>query len=333
MPGHGAGEIMPRLRRTTSQTNVAEDASLRLRASWLYYSHGLTQKDISERLGVSRGTVIRLLAEAMQRGEVQIWISEGEADCVELALKLENAFGLDEAVVVPFAPDMETAHRSVGLALGKFLSEVVTDGMTIGVGWGRTLTASLASLRPIRREGVKIVSLLGGVVEARDSNPLEYTWRMASQFGGDCYLFVAPVFADSPSTKQKLIEKCGLDKLYALSASLDLAVISVGDVGSRSTSLSAKIVAPDDLQRLIDMGCVGDVLCNFLDPDGRSVPHPLNDRVMSADLGDLARARHVVMASGGAHRAEAIRAAIRRIGCHTLITDEGAARGLLAGTR
>ena len=47
----------------------------------------------------------------------------------------------------------------------------------------QTLTASLASFRPARRERVKVVSLLGGVVEAHHINPIEYTWQLASQLG------------------------------------------------------------------------------------------------------------------------------------------------------
>jgi DNA-binding transcriptional regulator LsrR (DeoR family) len=321
---------MARLRRASGHTAVSEDSTLRLRACWLYYNHGLTQKDVSARLGVSRATVIRLLGEARDRGEVQFWIGEGEKECIELGLRLEDGLALDEAIVVPGAGDVDLTAKSVGLALGKFLSEAVVDNATIGVGWGRTLMASLASLRPVRREGVKVVSLLGGVVEARGSNPLEYTWRMASQFGGECYLFVAPAIVDSAATKRRLIEKCGLDKLYRLAGGLDLAVISVGDIGPRASSLSLNIITPKEREELVAMGCVCDVLCNFLDTEGRSVPHALNKRVMSVDLGDLRKAGHIVIASGGAQRAQAIAAAIKRIGCNTLITDEGAARALLA---
>jgi DNA-binding transcriptional regulator LsrR (DeoR family) len=323
---------MARLRRTITQVVVSDDASLRLRASWLYHSHGLTQKDISERLGISRGTVIRLLAEAVERGEVQIWIAEGDRDCIELALRLEDALKLDEAIVVPGAGGLDQTAKSVGLALGRFLSEVVSDGMTLGVGWGRTLMASLASLRPMRHEGIRVVSLVGGVVRAEGTNPLEYSWRVASQFGGQCFLFIAPAFVDSPSTKARLIEKCGLDDLFRLSASLDLAVVSVGDIGAQSSSQAASMIAPAEIRELVELGCVGDLLCNFLDAEGRSVPHPLNKRVMSVDLEDLRKAAHVVLACGGAHRAPAIRAAIRRAGCNTLVTDEGAARALLAAT-
>ena len=52
---------------------------------------------------------------------------------------------------------------------------------------------------------------------------------------------------------------------------------------------------------------------------------------MSVPLDDLKQAGHLVIASGGAGRAAAIRAAISRVGCNTLITDEGAALELLAG--
>jgi DNA-binding transcriptional regulator LsrR (DeoR family) len=324
---------MARLRRTANRGAASEDGSERLRAAWLYYNHGLTQQEVAARLGISRGTAIKLLEEAKARGEVQFWISEGERDCVELALRLEDMLHLDEAIVVPEAEDGQRAANAVGLALGKFLSEAVTDGMTIGVGWGRTLMASLASLRPARRDGVKVVSLVGGIVEARGGNPLEYTWRMASQFGSECYLFIAPAFVDSPATKKSLIEKCGLAPLYRLAAALDLAVIGVGDIGARSTGLAAKMLSQAEIDDLIEMGCVGDVLCNFLDATGRSIDHPVNRRVMSVGLEDLAKAGHIVIAAGGARRAPAIRAAIACVGCHTLVTDEGAARALIAGSK
>lgn len=321
---------LARLRRET-HTAYSDATSLRLRAAWLYYNQGLTQKDVAERLGISRSTVIRMLDEAMKRSEVQIWISEGVDSCVELAIKLEKAYGLDEAVVVP-APrddDADALAASVGLALGQFLSEVVQDGMTIGVGWGRTMTASLSGFRPPRRENCKVVSLLGGIVAVHQTNPIDYTWRLASQLGAECYMFLAPLLVDSITTKTALIEECGLKTIYDLAENLDLAVVSCGDIGPHSTSLSEGFISKAELDRLIRAGCVCDTMFNFLDEEGRSVDQKLNERVMSVDLDTLKKAKHIVLSSGGAHRALAIRATIRRIGCNTLITDERAAQELL----
>ena len=321
---------MAKLRRET-HTAFSEAASLRLRAAWLYYNQGLTQKDVAERLGISRSTVIRMLDEAMKRSEVQIWISEGIDTCVELATRLEKLYCLDEAVVVP-APRDESATAmasAVGLALGHFLSEVVQNDMTIGVGWGRTMTASLSSFRPPRRENCKVVSLLGGIVAVHQTNPIDYTWRFAGQLGAECYMFLAPLLVDSIKTKRALIEQCGLKTIYDLAENLDLAIVSCGDIGPHSTSLSEGFISKAELDRLIAAGCVCDTMFNFLDKEGRSVDHALNERVMSIDLDTLKKAKHIVLSSGGAHRAVAIRATIRRIGCNTLITDETAARELL----
>lgn len=319
---------MAKLRRET-HTAIAESASLRLRAAWLYYNQRMTQKDVAEKLGVSRSTVIRMLDEALKRGEVQIWIDEGVGDCVELATKLERAYGLDEAVVVPAADSAEGTAKSVGLALGQFLTEAVPDDCTIGVGWGRTLTASLASFRPARRERVKVVSLLGGIVQAQHSNPIEYSWRIASQLGAECYLFLAPLLVDSRETKRSLIEKCGLKPLFELAEAMDIAVVSCGDIGPDSTSLSRGFLPRQVLDELVAAGCVCDTMCNFLDAEGRTIDHPIRDRVMSIDLDTVKKANHIVLVSGGARRAAAIRATIRRIGCNTLITDEGAALAML----
>lgn len=318
---------MAKLRRT--QTAFADDASLRLRAAWLYHGHGMTQNEVAEQLGIGRTTVIRLLEESRKRGEVRIWIEDGEADLVQLAIALERKLGLDEAIVVPAVGGIEQAARSVGLALGKFLSETITDNMTIGVGWGRTLTASLASFHAPAHSGVKVLSLLGGAVETRFANPVEFSWRLASALNAECYLFPAPLVVDSAETKQRLIQSCGLDKLYAMAEHLDLAVISAGDISAQSTSLVRHLISPREHDELVALGCVGDVMCHFFDAEGRPVPHPVNERIMSIDLDKVRKAGHLVLASGGAIRAKAILASVRNLGCNTLVTDEAAARQIL----
>jgi DNA-binding transcriptional regulator LsrR (DeoR family) len=311
------------------QTVLRDAQSLRLRAAWLYYTYGYTQKDIAERLGLARTTVVKLLDEALKRSEVQIWIAEGGPELTDLSLKLEDRLKLDEAIVVPGGDGADDTAKAVGAALGAFLSKTINDGMSIGVGWGRTLTASLATFRPPRRDNVKVVSLLGGVVEVALTNPLEFTWRLANQIGAECFLFPAPLLVDSAETRDRLMIRCGLDRLERLASSLDLAVLSVGDIGASATSLSKGLLSKAQLQELYEAGCVSDTLCNFLDAEGNSVVHPLNERVMSISLDTISRARHIVIATGGAARAEAILSARNRIGCNTLVTDERAARRLL----
>ncbi|GGA48345.1 sugar-binding transcriptional regulator [Pelagibacterium lentulum] len=319
---------MARLRGETNRT-LSSAASLRLRAAWLYFNQKMTQKEIGDRLGVSRATVMRMLEEAQRRNEVQIWISEGIDECIALAIELEKSFSLDEAVVVPTSQETDDPSRAVGAALGRFLSETVAENMTLGVGWGRTLTASLDTFAPMRRDGVKVVSLLGGLIHPRHTNPVEYSWRLASLMDAECYFFLAPLIVDSIDTKRTLIEKCGLETLIDIATKLDVAVISCGNVTREGASLARDFVTADELRELIAAGSVCDVMCNFLDAQGRTVDHPVNQRVMSVDLDTMGKAGHVVLATGGQERAGALRATMQRLDVNTLITDEGAARALL----
>ena len=319
---------MARLRRSAGAA-LADDASLRLRAAWLYHGFGMTQTEVAGQLGIGRSTVIRLLDEARMRGEVKITIEDGLPDLAELSIRLERRLGLDEAIVVPAPAAGAGTARAVGLALGRLLSETVADGMSIGVGWGRTLNAALESFNPPKRNGVKVMSLMGGAVETQATNPFEFAWRLATALQAECFLFPAPLVVDSAETRDRLMADRGIARLAGLAASLDLAVVSAGGLAERSASLVRQLISEDDAAELLRRGCVADIMCNFIDAQGRPVDHPVNRRVMSVGIGALSAARHKVLASGGRDRAEAILAVVRSIGVNTLITDEQAARAIL----
>ena len=126
------------------------------------------------------------------------------------------------------------------------------------------------------------------------SNPLEFSWRMASQFGADCYLIVAPAiveFADHQAPPDRQMRPRHACSRWP--KTLDLAVVIVGDINPQSTSLAAGMIEASELRELLALGAVADVLCNFLDDDGQSVPHALNRRVMSVDLEAIRNAGHV----------------------------------------
>lgn len=319
---------MARLKRNAGVALV-DDATMRLRAAWLYHAFGLTQSEVAEHLGIGRSTVIRLLEEARQRGEVKITIEDRLPDLAELSVRLEHALELDEAIVVPAPAGEADTRRAVGLALGRLLSEAISDDMTIGVGWGRTLNAALESFNPPKRQGVKVMSLMGGAVETQFASPFEFAWRLATALQAECFLFPAPLVVDSAETRVRLMADRGIARLCSLADSLDLAVVSAGGLTERSGSLVRQLITGEETTELLCQGCVADIMCNFIDGQGRLVDHPISERVMSVGLERLKAARHKVLASGGRERATAILAVHRSVRCNTLVTDEHAARALL----
>ena len=76
-------------------------------------------------------------------------------------------------------------------------------------------------------------------------------------------------------------------------------------------------------------GAVGDMLCHFIDRDGRLVPSDIEDRLISTSLETLRSLDNVIGVAAGENKAEAILAALRGGYLDILITDETTAAGIL----
>jgi DNA-binding transcriptional regulator LsrR (DeoR family) len=320
----------PRKHRPLSpERGAGRIARNRMRIAWMYYVEGLTQNEIADRLGIGRVTVVRNINEAIKQREVKIWIEGEVSECFELEAQLKEAFGFKEAVVVPEPVLPENVTKSIGVAAGMYVSDALADDMTVGVGWGATLYESLATLAPRELENVQVISLLGGIVQARKFNPAEFAWQFARIMGADCYLFQAPAVVDSPETREALIERCGLRDIFRRAERLDLALLSVGTLAPSATAFRFNLISDEERAALLKMGAVGDLLFNFYDRDGKLIDHPVNQRIMSLPIAQLRSVPTRVIASGGNDKVECLLGAIRLIDCNVLITNEATARELL----
>jgi deoxyribonucleoside regulator len=307
----------------------SETDRLRARAVWLYHVEGLTQNDIAMRLGINRVMVVRLLADAKRRNEVRVTISAPLADLVELERAVETRFGIARVIIAPFADPEEDPVRVIAAAAGNFISGLMKSGMTVGVGWGRTLYNTLPFITGATLDDFRVISLLGGIAAARRFNPAEFAWQFAELYQAEGFLIPAPAVVDSPETKHALLERCGLAAIFEMADKLDVALLSVGGISTMTTSYRTGYITEADRRSLIEAGAVGDVLYNFIDEAGELVVHDVNNRVISANLARLRRTPERVLISGGREKRVAMRAALRTLLPTTLITDEQTARSLL----
>ncbi|MEP3435513.1 MAG: sugar-binding transcriptional regulator [Hoeflea sp.] len=305
-------------------------SQLRVRAAWLYYVEGLTQSDVADRLGVNRIMITRLLSEARKRGEVVIRIKSKLGPLIEAQIQLEKKFGLAKAIVAPFTEDDGDPTRVIAAAAGEYVSGLMRNNVTIGVGWGRTLHTMLPYVEGRTLEGARVVSLLGGIAQARRFNPAEFAWQFAELFDAEGFLIPAPAIVDSAQTKHALLEHCGLDHIMSMAETCDVVLLSCGGISTLTTSYRTGHVSEAERISLIEAGAVGDVLYNFLDRDGQPVPHPVNERCISVSVDRLSRLSDKVLISGGIEKTLAIRATLKSVKPNTFVTDEATAMRLLA---
>jgi DNA-binding transcriptional regulator LsrR (DeoR family) len=310
--------------------NINPEEQLATRAAWLYFVAGLTQAQIGKKLGLNRIRVNRLLAHARDQGLVQITITGRLAECVALEERLKTQYGLDNAIVVPTPPDQDLIPQVIATAAGAALVERLKDGMSVGVGWGRTLRLSLQSVprRPLKR--LSVVSLLGGLTRGAAMNPHETASHLADLVDAQCYYVAAPALTDTESTRDLLISQPMLREVFAKGEKVDLAFLSVGELTNTNTMTRVGLITRDDVNTLIESGAVGDICAHWINRNGELVDHPLNSRVVALSPHKLRGIPCVVIASGGKAKTAVLRGVLKGGMCDVLITDEQTAKGILA---
>ncbi|WP_229426483.1 sugar-binding transcriptional regulator [Microvirga alba] len=289
----------------------------------------MTQSAIADALGIGRVTVVRLLSDARNLHEVRISLSRTVSELTALEMALERAFGIREAVVAPLSSRDADPTRPIAAATGQFISELLKPGMKIGVGWGKTLLQALDFISDRQIPDISIVSLLGGIVRAKQYNPTEFAWQFSRLLQAECFLLPAPALVDSIETKRALVERCGLSEIFEVGSSLDTILLSVGGMTPDATAYRFGYFSEQDRLSLIKEGAVGDLLYYFYGLDGRLVEHPTNERVMAIPIESLASAPNRILTSGGPSKVDAIIGAIRMVKPTAFITDEVTASSIL----
>lgn len=309
---------------------IDRDEQLATRAAWFYFVAGLTQAQIGKKLGLNRIRVNRLLAQAREQGLVQIRIAGRLADCVACEERLKDRFGLKEAIVVPTPPDQSLVPHVIGSAAGAALAARLEDGMSVGVGWGRTLRMSLRSVPRRSLSKLSVVSLLGGLTRGSAMNPHETASHLADLLDAQCYYIAAPAMTDSEATRDLLVAQPMLHDVFERGRKVDLAFISVGDLNPSSTMERVGLIGRDEVKSLQQAGAVGDICAYWIDSLGQVVNHPMNRRSVGLSPSNLKEIPCVMLASGGTAKVGAIHGALHAGMVDVLIVDEKAAEGILA---
>ncbi|KQZ81308.1 sugar-binding protein [Mesorhizobium sp. Root157] len=306
-------------------------SDLNVKTAWLYYVEGLTQEQIAAKLNVSRVKVMRTLAACTAEGVVVTTINAETAGQVALERALEKRWKLDAAVVVPTPSGTEHLEKAIGHAVALYLGEQMQDGMTLAIGGGATLHASLAFMARRQLRSASVIGLVGSLPHSQWINPSIVAAKVAEVFGVDSYQITAPVMVHDPALRDLLWAQPELLDVRQRAAGADIALITVGEVSPDATIFRHAIAPAALIPSLKAKGAVANILSYFIDAAGKLVEHEVNDRVMAIGLDVVSAVPNVVLAAGGRHKIAAIRAALKAVDANVLITDSETAKALSEG--
>lgn len=316
-------------------TQPRQDHDDLMQAAWLYHVGQMSQQEVSQRLGVSRFKVLRLLAEARDRGLVRVSLEHETTGTLALAAELTSRFGLQEVQVAPMPgglTDEVVARRAVGIVAAGFLSRIGrSDGpLSIGVGWGRTLAAMVQAVAGLRNPNLCFVSLMGSMASMAETNPFDVCTRLAALTGGSAKFLAAPFVTDSEDDCRVVMDQRLVRETLAAARACPYAIIGLGDCSAEALLYTSGILTDAEAQELVTIGAVADSTGKFFCADGTLADTDLNRRAPSIGLDDLRRT-DVMLLAAGVNKTAATRALLRSGIVNRLIVDEALANRMLEG--
>ena len=302
---------------------------LTLQAAKAYYNLDLTMGDIAKRLGLTRWQVARLLKDAREQGVVRIEIVPRMQRRPDLESRLQRAYGLREAIVVPAAgepaagDDDGLAVDSVAQAAGQFLAALTPRAALVGVSWGRTM-AAVAHWLPRRwNDGVEVVLLNGAMnirATATRTNNIAELFAIAGN--GRATVLPVPAIVGRAETRVVLERDPMIESVLTLGRDASVVCFGLGGMAPDSVLVQSGYISEAEILRLRRAGAVGDVLGRFIDADGGIVDAELDARTIGLQPDAL---RHKSVSMGvavGARKHRVVLAALKSRLVNVLVTDE-----------
>lgn len=308
-------------------------ASLLYQAARLYYTEDATQAEVASRLGTSRATVSRLLAEAKRRGIVRIEVvppaevAVGDlSDRLARALSLTNVF-LSLPLPAPgpgrthvdvmggvLAPAVARALAAAGLLAGDVL--LVSSGRTV-------YEVAQYDLTPL--PGVLVAPTVGGNDQPEawyQTN--EITRLVADRMSGRPNYLFAPALP-GPELYPTLLNDPSIQRVLHLWPQARCALMGVGAPPLMRSDIPRFVPTESTTLR----AAVGDVCSRFYDRAGDPVDFEGSDRLIAVELEVLRHIPVTIAVAVGADKIESIIAGARGGYFKQLVTDPATASAIL----
>ena len=296
--------------------------ALMAKAAWYYYYEGMTQQQISDKIGVSRIRVIRLLEKARETGVIRFSLRRGHEERLRTEKALMEKYGLDDVFLVPGPADPKQTNANAAEAASMYILERLRDDSVINIGYGDTPSRVLNELATLTEKPITCVSLTGGV-----SYYLPNT--RSSVFNARLRLIPAPLLASSKEMAEAFRQEKSVSEIDRMISLAQMTVVGIGPMDGNATIFRTGLLNSNDLLYLTMRGAKGDVLSHFLDGDGQLIMSPVEERLIATSLDRLKKLKNVIGVAAGTVKADAIRAVLRGGYLDILITDTETAEAVL----
>ncbi len=241
----------------------------------------------------------------------------------ELEKKLEALLPVDRVVIVSGNADTDPqVLTDAGRTCAAKLRTILQNGNTLAVTGGRSVAAVVRNLQSLSPMNVMVVPARGGLGHSVELQANTLAEETAARLGGHYRLIHLPDHLDS----QAMQEMLKLPEISEVIEFLQRADIILHGIGKAPETMRERRLDRQTQAMLNQKGARGECFGAYFDLDGQCL---LKSSGIGVDLARLKPTCKMIAVAAGAEKSEAVLSVMRHGRHAMLVTDEGAANGML----
>jgi central glycolytic genes regulator len=232
---------------------------------------------------------------------------------------LERLLPIRKIVVVAGDSRRDPAvKKDMGRAVVRILREIVEDGDIIAAGGGTTMVEVAKAIVPSGwPKHIAVVPTRGSLGEEVEIQADSIAVEMAKLLGGTYRVLNVPDDLH-PETISRIINEPRIKEILEL---IKTARIVIHGVGTLEEMVKRRNIPREEMEILESLGAVAEMFGYYFDKDGNMVYYTPSMGIRPEDL----QGKKTISVAGGANKAQALLAVVKRYSREALVIDEAAA--------
>jgi len=279
---------------------ITDNKKIIIKVCQHYYNDGLSQKEISAKLSISRPQISRILAYAKANNIITVKFNNPFENETKYENKLIQQFGLEDAIIFDTdGYEKEEAFKKFAEETAIQLETYISNGNSIGVMSGRTLSAVIKAISGYDRHNLSIIPLVGGDgFSGSEWHANIIAKEFAKKTKSEYFVLNAPVIVENPQAALMLKEEPFISKILIKGASCDITLIGIGNIDEGSTSGQASHLQKQEINELKKAGAVAALCTSYLDSQGHIVNTDVTKRIIGQSIKDIKKSKTIAIAIG-----------------------------------
>ncbi len=303
-----------------------------IKVAKMYFIDELSQQEISEKVGLSRSNISKILKACRDLKIVEIRINDTSSLGIMFQEEIKTKFNVENVIVVPSEMNEELTKIQIGKVAANLLNSMIKDNSVIGIARGSTLSHTVTQFSSNNHVGLEVVQIVGGSGDLNlNTDGYELARTIADKMNAELTVLQAPLIVKNAQLRDMLLKEPGISKVLQKAEHIDIALLGLGTNHFESSAYhKAGYLTEKESKELLFNGAVGDVCGKQIDINGNIFDAEINNRFIGIDAGTIKKIPKRLCVAGGAHKAEVILGALRGGFINSLVTDEDAAMRILS---